>query len=545
MITCEAVAQLLADGGTRAVFGLLGEDIVRLCLELEQRGVTYHGARHENQAVAMADGYSRATGEVGIAFLTGGPGFSNALTAINTAHRARSRVLVVVGSGLDPYSSKVLPHDAVCAGFGIDARGAARAEDAVPVVRDALRDVAAGRTVVLNLPLAVLQAEATEPAPVVAETHLPVPLEPDPERIGDVADLLEQTFAVARPVILAGAGAVRAGARDDLVRLGELTGAVLATSLAANGLFHGDPWNVGISGTYARPAAVDLLRRADCVLAFGASLNRFTTFQGELFPQARVVQVDVNASAFGRFVPVDDELRVVGDVAAVARALVDELERRGHKAQGYRTEATSRVLAAQPAAEGRSTAGLLDPHVLAADLDEILPFPRTLVVDTGHHATFTIPAMRVDGPRSFMQPNDAGSVGLALGAGIGAAVGRPDVTTVVGVGDAGFLMALGDLDTAVRHRLPLVVVVTNDEALGAELHYMDLKGIHPTDISRCATPSLAEVAAGFGAEAHTVRTRADLAALRPLLARRPERPVVLDCRTDPDVRSTSITVLFA
>jgi acetolactate synthase I/II/III large subunit len=533
----EAVAEDLARQGVRQVFGILGEDIAELGARLAGCGISYLTARHENQAVAMADGYSRVTGGLGVALLTGGPGFSNALTAINTASRAASGVLVIVGTGTA--ASKYLAHDAVAAAAGVMAR--TLTSPSLAEVRDALTWAQSGRTVVLTLPTAVLAAPAVEAVAPPADRAEPAPV--DQEAVTRVADFLGEQWAVARPVIVAGRGAYLAGAAGQLQELGRLTGALLATTLRAVALFGDDEWNIGVAGTYSTPAAGELLRKADCVIAVGASLNRFTTYGNSLFPDAQVVQIDRDPGAFGRHIAVDGDLTIHGDARTAVEMLLTTLTERGHHSPGYRTAATRKALAADSAGSAGHAPGRPHPGELAAAIDKIVPRARNVVVDGGHFAVFFIANMRAERPGCFFQTNDAGSIGLSLGAAIGASVARPQVWTVAGIGDAAFMMALGDLDTAVRQQLPLLIVVGNDQSLGMEVHYMRLNGLEPDGVATCATPSLAVVAAALGARSFTISHLSELAAVEPELQDM-TGPIVLDCRIDPAVAADIVPFVF-
>lgn len=547
----EAVAEALVADGVESVFGLMGDDIAPLVVAIQDGGIAYHAARHENQSVAMADGYSRVTRRVGVAMVTGGPGFSNALTAINTASRAGSGVLVIVGAGRSTEDDhddavvrhgsrvgwlKYLPQLAVCEAAGIAVLRPSTGRAAVQDARIAFARARRGETVVLILGRDVLFAEAD--AADVAQSAVAVESAgppPSAEAISSVADLLQETWAAGRPIVLAGRGAMVSDAGPALRRLGELTGAVLATTLRAPALFHGDPFNIGMSGTYSTSLGSELIIQADCVLAFGAALNKFTTHENTLFPRALVVQVDTDESAFGRFV--DVELGVRADARLAAEALVAELERRGHTATGYRTPEThARLAAFRPSDEvsDQSTPELIDAHTLMLELDRLLPADRVLAIDAGHHSRFSIRYLSVQRPENFIQAVDAGSIGLGIGTGIGAAIGRPEATVVVGVGDAGLMMSLGELETAVRLRLPLIVVVSNDQALGSEVKVLAELGM-PTEFAQIPTPSFAAVASALGAEGFTVTSLADLDAVAERLRQRPTGPLVLDCHVNPAV----------
>lgn len=549
----EMVADALATAGVECIFGVLGDDTGPLVLAATERGIRYVFARHENQAVSMADGYSRVTGRTGVATVTGGPGFSNAITAINSAHRGGSRVCVLIGTGnvaeddhersrirTTPPASwlKYFPQAAVLEVLGIRLVKPESATSARRATQVAL-DCARRRTTVLLLARDVLQGTAGCGSDVAAPgaDAIPTMAAPDPEQISTVADLLQETWAVNRPLILAGRGAVASGAAPALRRLGELTGALLATTLHANALFHGDPYNLGICGTYANPVASELIPQSDCVLVFGAGLNSLTTYKNTLFPKAMIIQVDTDEAAFGRFV--DVEMGVKGDTRKVAEMLVAELERRGHAAEGFRTAAPSAAIAGYRPSDGikdKSTSQLIDPRTLMIKLDRILPPERILCVDGGQQARFAIRYIHVEQSQNFAQASDAGAIGLGIGTAIGAAVSRPGELVVAAIGDASMMMSLGDLETAVRLQLPILVVVSNDEALGSEVNFLTEHGMDP-EIAKTPSPSFTAIAAAMGARAETIRTPDDLVVVERWLRDGPNGPLVLDCRINPEIRA--------
>lgn len=600
----ERIADALAESGVECIFGVLGDDTGPLIVATNERGIRYIFARHENQAVAMADGYSRATGRTGVVTVTGGPGFSNAITAINSAYRGKSRICVLVGTGNvaeDDLESeairttppvnwlKYFPQTAVLDILGISSVKPASVNSAWQETHRAMRK-AASETVVLVLPRDVLEgavdhAPMLEPRPAglgqarqISNTAPQVPLycggeaptdtvgvlhetshasgpgvtaagvdaaaglnkepvAPRAEQISAVADVLQETWAINRPLILAGRGALDAGTESALRRLGELTGALMATTLHANALFHGDPYNVGICGTYASPVASELIPQADCVLVFGAGLNGLTTYKNTLFPKAMIIQVDTDPAAFGRFV--DVEMEIAADTRLTAEMLVAELERRAHAVEGFRSgEVRDLIKGFQPrhGVQDKSGSGMIDPRILMIELDRILPRSRILCADGGQQARFAIRYVHVEKSRNFLQASDAGAIGLGMGSAIGAAVSRPGEVVLAAIGDASMMMTLGDLETAIRLRLPILVVVSNDEALGSEVNFLSEQGL-PTEVALTPSPSFAAIAQSMGGQAATVRSPDDLSVVERWLQESPGGPLVLDCRINPEIRA--------
>uniref|UniRef100_UPI001041AACF thiamine pyrophosphate-dependent enzyme n=1 Tax=Actinomadura roseirufa TaxID=2094049 RepID=UPI001041AACF len=317
-------------------------------------------------------------------------------------------------------------------------------------------------------------------------------------------------------------------------------GALPATSAAARGLFAGDPFGLDVSGGFATPAAAELIGGADLIVGWGCSLNAWTTRHGALVGRhATVVQVDVDAQALGAHHPVD--LGLIGDVAETARAAAAELAARGHTATGYRTPRVAGRLAREgrwqdvpyeehpDGRDGAEGGPRIDPRTLTIALDALLPRERTVAVDSGNFMGF--PAMFLDVPDAdglvFTQAFQ--SVGLGLATAIGAALARPDRLTVAALGDGGALMAIAELETAVRLGLGLLVVVYDDEAYGAEVHHFGPGG-HRLDTVTFPPADLAAIGRGFGCAAATVRDRAGLAAVEEWLAGPRDRPMVVDAK---------------
>jgi thiamine pyrophosphate-dependent acetolactate synthase large subunit-like protein len=545
----EAVAEELSRLGVRTAFALMSEEVAQLIVELERAGMRLLTSRHEAGAVGMADGFGRATDWPALAVIGRGPGLSNAMTALTTAARHRTPLLVLVGappSGARPDREiKHIEQETMLSGAGI---AQVKLGDPARIhanLAAAHARAARGETVVVSLPVDILEAEVADagdrpmslPLPPAAETPL------DLEAITLVADLLAETWAAGRTVILAGRGAVQSGARAQLVGLADRTGSLLGTTLMANSFFAGHPFDVGVVGSFSPPGVGELVRNADLILAFGAALNPFTTYGGSLFGKARVAQFDVSASAFGRFL--EPDIAVLGDARSAAEALFGELERRGHHSGGYRQpEVAGRIAHARADLDfaDQSRAGAIDPRALMRALDGVLPADRNLVVDPGHHLTFSCSHVRVASPDRFFFPVDYGAVGSALPIALGVAAARPDSTTVLAVGDGGLMMALAELQTAARYGLRLVVVVSNDSAFGAEVHYLQALRL-PDELARYENPSFEELGRALGLDAVTVTSVEDVQGLAARLAN-VDLPLLLDCRIAGEVRADWIDFYY-
>jgi thiamine pyrophosphate-dependent acetolactate synthase large subunit-like protein len=542
----DVVGQTLAATGVTDAFGVLGSGNLVVTNALCSRGARFHHARREDGAICMADGYARVSGNVGICSVHQGPGLTNAVTGLTEAVKSRTPLLVLAGES---------PAAALTSNFRIDQPGLAesvgaasdRVQSAATAADDAQRAyqraVLERRPVVLMLPIDI----QPQPPEALEPTQAPLPplATPDPpaQAVAAFADLLQ---AAQRPVILAGRGAVLADGRDALERLGAVTGALLATSAPANGLFTGLPYALGISGGFVSPFAATLVPQADVVLVAGASVNHWTTRHGQLIARsAKLAQIDIEARAFGVHRPAD--LTMLGDVTAAARMLADELERRGHRATGWRTEEMARDIAANGWAgdpyDDASTDEWIDPRTLSIALEDRLPAEKAVAVDSGHFLGYPAMFLSVPDARAWVFPNGFQSVGLGLGNAIGAAIARPERPTVAAIGDGGAFMALAEIETAARLGLKLLVLIYDDHAYGAEVHHFAPMG-HDVSLVRFPDADLAAIARACGAQAATIRRVGDLDVVDAWLPEPEPRPLVLDAKVNPTICAEWLSEAF-
>jgi thiamine pyrophosphate-dependent acetolactate synthase large subunit-like protein len=521
-------AALARDAGVRTVFGVVGSGNFHVTNALTEHGARFVPARHEGGAAVMADAYARVSGELGVLTVHQGPGLTNALTGLAEAAKSRTPLLVLAAEATQPTSNFYIDQAALAAAVGVLPDRVTAASTVASDLRRAYRTaLIERRTVLLSLPLDI-QAQPHPDVPMPAVQVWPR-LSPAPETVSQVADAVARA---RRPVFLAGRGARTA--KDELKQLSERVGALLATSAVSRGLFNDDPFNLDVSGGFATPVAAELISGADLVIAWGCALSMWTTRHGTLIgSDATVIQVDANPGALGVHHRVD--LGIPSDVATAARALIVELERRGQNAEGYRTPAVAKRLAAegrwrdvpfQPEAE----AGRIDPRTLTIALDDLLPAERTVVTDSGNFMGYPAMFLRVPDEHGFVFTQAFQSVGLGLATAIGAAVARPDRLTVAALGDGGALMGASELETAVRLGLnDLLIVVYDDEAYGAEVHHFGLHGDSLTHV-RFPPADLAAIARGHGYAAATIQRPEDLAPVRSWLAGPRKSPMLIDAK---------------
>jgi thiamine pyrophosphate-dependent acetolactate synthase large subunit-like protein len=534
------LARDLAAYGARRCFGLLGTANFKISHALVEAGVELISARHEGNAASMADAYAKATQELTLVSVHSGPGLTNALTGIGEAAKSRTPLLVLAGD---------VPTGAVKSNFYIEQTEMVRSVGAISerihtpqsAREDTLRAVARAmrerQTVVLSLPTDVQDARIAGKVPPLVLPPAPGPLHPDPESVRRLADALD---GAQRPLILAGRGAVLSGAEEALIALADSTGALLATSVCGHGLFAHSPWSVGISGGFSSPAADELISESDLIVGFGVSFTHWTTKRGKLIaPAAVVAQVDVEAARLGYQMPIRHAVHADGRVAA--EALLAELDRRtGTPRPGrHNGETRKRIRKGDnhnAPYQDTSTGQFIDPRSLSKAVDAILPTERCVASDSGHFCGWVPRFLRVPNARASCLSHSFQSVGLGLASAIGLGLANPGALAVLGTGDGGFLMSISDLETAIRLKLRMCILIYNDSSYAAEVHLYRRQG-YSVDIVQFPDTDFAAIARGYGARAVTVRTLDDLEPVKAWVREGAHGVLVIDGKINPDLEA--------
>ncbi|WP_456285364.1 thiamine pyrophosphate-binding protein [Microbacterium sp. JZ70] len=516
------------------VFGLMGNGNAHfLDAILRHTSASFTAVRHEAGAVVAADAHYRACGRIAAATTTYGAGFTNTLTALAEAAQARVPLVLIVG---DEPTSGPRPWDvdqiALASAVGVRTYTAGRLDAAASTVIAIEHALSYRVPVVLAIPYDVPTLEAGE-VPPTPPLHLPQPQEPSPATRAAIARVAEALAAAERPLLLAGRGAHLAGARTALGALADATGAITASTALGRGVFPDPRHDLGVTGGFGAPGAMELIREADVAVVLGASLSPFTMRFGELFsPGTRVAQVDVAPTAthprVGEFLQ--------GDVRVIAEHLVRALD--GATPSGWRESVDLAPLRVQDPGERTAADGRLDPRSAAARIGELLPEDRIVVSDGGHFIAWANMYWPVASPERMIMVGTAyQSIGLGFPSVAGAVQAAPSATVVLTTGDGGGLMALADLETAVRTAGGRgMCVVWNDGAYGAEVNLYGLKGLAEAPML-IPDVDFAALGAAVGAEGVVVRDLADLEHLARWTARPvEERPfLLLDLRVSRSV----------
>jgi acetolactate synthase-1/2/3 large subunit len=509
LLTLDMLARAFEAEGCDTLFTLMGDANMYWSTAMAERpGMKVIHARHESCAVSMADGYARKTGKVGVASTTCGPGFTQIMTSLAMA--ARARIPIVVFAGDSPIAASWYLQE-------IDMAPLARATGAhyVPVrhidrlldnVREAFQVARAERRpVVLSVPMDLQK----QPWPHLAE-HFPsddiVPVKqrplPDPELVESVCDMIAEA---EHPIVLGGRGVIASGAADAVAELADQAGALLANSLLGKGLFDGNPYNLEIAGAFASDYARERFAESDLVIGIGVGLGHYTTEGGYLYPGAQVVQIDLNPRGLWQGLRTAD-LHVIADAKAGAEAITARLRERSIKKTGYRTpEIAAQIANDHPdAKEYPVQPGMIDQRRFIEELDRTIPKDWDIVVGGGHYFSIAMTHLRGRAAERYHVINDFGAIGSGLAAAIGVAQARGDGKVCLIEGDGSLMMHCQELETIQRHGIRLLMTIMNDGGYGAEFHKFRANSIDESHAVH-GRGDIAAMARGFGLQGATVK----------------------------------------
>src|SRR6476620_5095075 len=520
-------------------FALLGDANMNWAARLAEQGCRMVYVRHEHCAVAAAMAYARKNREVGVATVTCGPGVTQLITALPAAVRAHLPLVVFAGEA--PLKSGWYNQELDQAPI-INATGAAyhrlQLPERMPVaIRDAfLQARRERRPVVIGIPFDLQDrpwdGRSDLPRPSRELLPRPSPMPPHPDDVASAAKLIA---GAERVVVFAGLGAVAAGAGPACRALAARTGGLLTTTLPARGLFHDDPFCIGISGSFTPEVGLEYLKEADLVIAVGCSLAYHAGGGGQLWPKAKMLQVDIDPVAVSQGQEVArNHLRA--DARLGVEALTAALPARGG---GWRSDAmATRIRDSKPDSHQFDVEpGMLDPRHVVEALEEHLPADWEMV-NSGGHCSWFFAQMPSRPQEKFLTIREFGAIGNGISFAMGVAAARPDRTVVLFDGDGSLMMHVQELETIKRHRLNILIVVINDGAYGSEVHKLRSEGL-PEDGSVFGYCDFAGIARGFGLAGRTFKNLDDLPKLLAEFAAS-GRPAVWDFHVSDKVLSPSI-----
>ncbi|HTM77650.1 MAG TPA: thiamine pyrophosphate-binding protein [Devosia sp.] len=503
----QALAQAFLAEGVDTFFTLMGDGNMHWCTTLKNMdGVQMFHARHEHAAVSMAMAYHSATGKVGVASTTSGPGFTQIMTALATA--ARSRVPLVVFAGEVPiharWNLQAIDQAPLAVASGAHYITAHSPRRMYQYVCEAFYIARYERKpVVIGVPYDMQQEALPDIGAYIPSSTLVPHTDPMPPSPAQIEALTARLANARCPVILAGKGVLAAAAQDDVEQLAERSGALLATTLPARGLFDHNPFSIGISGGYARQIATELGAQADLVIGIGASLSSQTVAGGGMYPKADMVQIDSEPVGLVQGRRAADSY-VQADAGLAVRAMLDRLGAQPTIKAAIRSPELARRIRDEPADayDYAEEPGLLDPRRAIAELDRVLAKDYDMVCGSGHHSYFhTVMRGWAAGKMHVMR--EFGAIGSGLSYAIGVAAARQNGKVVLFDGDGSLIMHIQEFETLKRHGLKVLICVMNDGAYGSEIHKLRDDGIDDSG-AVFGRPDFAAIARGFGLRGSTV-----------------------------------------
>ena len=535
MRTSDQIAEMLSGYGVSHFFFvpvILPETVKRM----SQRGILPVMTHGEKAAAYMADGYARISRKVGVCGAQA-IGSTNLAAGLRDAYMARAPIVALSGEPDAEISYRNLyqdldDHGAFEAVTKWNARvpGPSRFPD---LLRQAFRSATSGvpRPVHLGVvgrtgnPGDSPAEGVTRAEPRYGTTPGDRPMAAEPS----VAAAVELLAAARRPVILAGNGVARSGAARELIALAEqlrIPVVMTLNGLATIGFDH--PLYGGVAGEYGADFANAILLRADVLLVAGSSLGSMTTRNWSLIPaDARIIQVDIDGAEIGR--NFECAVPMVGDVGAVIAQLTAAAS--GQAPAEWAAEVADIRADWRAAVQESESSGAVPmrPERLFSMLCDEAAADAVIVGDTGHTAAWTARHIRLSGRQSIVRA--AGSLGWGLPASLGVKCACPDREVICVTGDAGFFYHVGELETARRYGLKVIVVVNNNTSMNQETFFWDPDSADQRNNWQFHDSDLAEITKGFGCHGARVDDPADFAAALDK-ARASGLPAVIDVRTD-------------
>jgi acetolactate synthase-1/2/3 large subunit len=527
--------EALVREGVTDVFGYPGGAILPAYDAMLQYPIRHILVRHEQGATHMADGYARATGKVGVAIATSGPGATNMVTGIATAMMDSSPIVCITGQ----VGSKLIGSDAFqetdITGITLPITKhnylVTSAEDVAPAVREAFAVARGGRPGPVLVDITKdAQQNSCEVDWDAAEPHLTEAYDDALPGDGDVADAIELINAAERPLILAGHGVMLSNAERQILQLAERAQIPIAvTLLGIGGVAASHPLNLGMMGMHGEAWVNNAIQEADLLIALGMRFDDRVTGNLKTYARtAKKIHVDIDRAELNKNVRVDVA------IAKDLRVALDEWL--PHVKPGDRAAWLAHIDALKGDTAVRDIQNLPDDgHLYAAhvinDIWRLTKGDALVVTDVGQHQMWEAQYYKHDRSRSLITSGGLGTMGFALPAAIGAKIACPEAEVWVVVGDGGFQMTCPELATLVQENLDINIAIINNGYLGMVRQWQEFfydKRYAATPISG---PNFAKLADAFGIAATTVTKRADVEGAVEA-ARRLKRAALIDFQVE-------------
>ncbi|CAI0934544.1 MULTISPECIES: acetolactate synthase 3 large subunit [Serratia] len=539
----EMVVRSLIDQGVKHVFGYPGGAVLDIYDALHTvGGIDHILVRHEQGAVHMADGYARATGEVGVVLVTSGPGATNAITGIATAYM--DSIPMVVLSGQVP--SSLIGYDAFqeCDMVGISRPVVKhsflvkRTEDIPGVLKKAFYLASTGRPgpVVIDLPKDIVGPAVRLPYAYPQDVSMRSYNPTVQGHRGQIKRALQTILAAKRPVMYVGGGAINAACDGELLALAEKLNLPVTCTLMGLGAFPGTHrQSVGMLGMHGTYEANKTMHHSDVIFAVGVRFDdRTTNNLAKYCPDATVLHIDIDPTSISK--TVDADIPIVGDAKQVLSQML-ELLAQDDKAQDFDALRdwwqSIEQWRARDCLGYDKHSGTIKPQAVIETLHRLTKGDAYVTSDVGQHQMFAALYYPFDKPRRWINSGGLGTMGFGLPAALGVKLALPEETVVCVTGDGSIQMNIQELSTALQYNLPVVVVNLNNRYLGMVKQWQDMiySGRHSQSYMD-SLPDFVKLAEAYGHVGIAIRTPDELESKLAQALAEKERLVFVDVTVD-------------
>ncbi len=497
--------------GATHIFGYPGGANIPIFDALLDSPVRFILSRHEQGAIHMADGFARASGRAGVALVTSGPGATNAITGLLTAHMDSVPMVVLCGQVASSHLGLEAFQEADVSGISfpvVKHSYLVKSADDIPrVIREAFYLAQSGRPgpVLIDLPKDITAQRFTPDydAPMNLPGYSP-PEDFDKREAGKAARILSHA---KKPVLLVGHGALLSNAHEGVLALAEKLQAPVTTTLLGKGAFpENHPLSLGMLGMHGTAYANCAVKECDCIVSIGSRWDDRIIGNAKTFcTQAIKVHIDIDLAEKNKMVPV--EHFVLGDAKPIVEYLVANVR------PTDTAPWLSRIAAWRQQYPLRFNEQGLKAQAVLAELDKQLDGKAVVVTDVGQHQMWAAQFVRVARPNHWLSSGGAGTMGFGFPAAIGAQTALPDEQVVAIVGDGGFQMTMPELATAANNKLPVKIVILDNRYLGMVRQWQDLFYNNRTiGVDLSGNPDFLTIGKAYGIKGFRIRSRDTLAA---------------------------------
>jgi len=533
MRAADALIKALEKEGVEHIFGIPGGSIIEVYDALWDSDISHILTRHEQAAVHAADGYARATGKVGVAFATSGPGATNTVTGIVNAYLDSSPIIVFTGQVLRPLIGFDAFQEADITGItmpGIKHNFLETDPDELlETVKKAFIIASTGRPgpVLIDLPKDVTMADIDFKYPNRVEMLGYKPkTQGHPKQIKKAAELI---MKAERPIIMAGGGIILSNASEELVKFAETIPAFVVNTLMGKGAIpEAHPLSLGFVGMHGSKYANYAVSESDLVIAVGCRFSDRTTGKVAGFaPYAKIIHIDIDPAEIGKNIRVD--VPIVGEAKQVLSKLITYIQHKQRKEWDNKIKEWKGAYPLKYIKED----GKLRPQLVIEKIAELAP-DAIISTEVGQNQMWAAQFFKTKYPRQFLSSGGLGTMGFGFPAAMGAQVGFPDKTVIDVAGDGSFQMNIQELATCVDYRIPVKICVLNNRFLGMVRQWQELfyKERYSATCLRCKEMSFEKIAEGFGAVGMTVEKASEVEDALKEAFKIDDVPVVIDFRVE-------------